>query len=148
MQSTPVSALLKDKGNQIYTIQPQDTVYACAVKMKELGVGALMVLDNEQLVGIVSERDFLRKIICSSQDPHQIKIEKIMTPSPLTISLETSVQEAMKIVTEKRFRHLPVIDDGKLVGLISIGDLTRWVMMLQESEIEALTGYIHGTNHY
>jgi len=146
MHSIPISVILKDKGNQIYSIRPQDTVYECAVKMNELGVGALLVLENEELVGIVSERDFLCKIICSSQNPSQVHIEKIMTPSPFTIGLKTSVQEAMKIVTEKRFRHLPVLDNGKLVGMISIGDLTRWLMILQENEIEALTGYIHGTH--
>jgi len=141
---TPLSVLLKEKGHVIHHISPQASGYECALKMNQLGIGALLVLNDDKLLGIVSERDIIRKIICVKTDPTQIRVADIMTKDPLTVTSNMTVQQAMKIVTERRFRHLPVVDNDKLVGLISIGDLTKWAMMQQEREISDLTGYIHG----
>ncbi len=142
---TPLSVLLKDKGGSTYSIQPQASGFECATKMNELGVGALLVMENEKLVGIISERDLIRKLLGTSNDPKAVKVAELMTKDPITVLPSMTVQEAMKMITEKRFRHLPVVENGKLHGVISIGDLTRWVMLQQEYEIAALTGYIQGS---
>ncbi len=143
---TPLSVLLNDKGRTIQNISPKESVYDCALKMNQLKIGALLVMENEQLVGIVSERDILRKVVTSGQDLKKVLVETIMTKENklVTVLPTTTVREAMHIVTEKRIRHLPVLENGKLVGLISIGDLTRWAMLLQEQQISSLTNYIQG----
>lgn len=141
---TPLSVLLKEKGSKTYHISPQATVYESAVKMNEFGIGALLVIEGEQLLGIISERDLIRKLVGRQGDASQVQVHEIMTKELVTVPPTMTVQEAMKLVTEKRFRHLPVVEEGKLIGMISIGDLTRWAMLQQENEIAALTGYIHG----
>ncbi len=141
---TPLSVLLKDKGYAIYSIGPEQSAYDSAVKMKKLGVGALLVIADEQLKGIISERDILLKLVGCACDPAQVSVKDIMTKDIVTVTPKTTVQEAMFIVTERRFRHLPVIEGGKVIGMISIGDLTRWVMLAQDQEISHLTGYIRG----
>lgn len=141
---TPLSILLKDKGYHVHSISPGATGYECAEKLNEFGVGALLVIEKEKLLGIVSERDFIRKLLAHHQDPSSILVRDFMTKDVVTVLPTTTVQEAIRLVTERRLRHLPVIENEKLIGIISIGDLTRWVMLAQEQEIEALTGYIHG----
>lgn len=141
---TPLSILLNDKGYQTHTISPDATGYECAEKLNEYGIGALIVMEKNQLLGIVSERDFIRKLLTPHQDPSHIHVRDFMTKDVITVLPTTTVQEAMRLVTDRRLRHLPVMENEKLIGIISIGDLTRWVMLSQEQEIEALTGYIHG----
>lgn len=143
---TPLSVLLKDKGNVTHHISEKATAYECITQLNKHGVGALLVMEGDKLIGIISERDIIRKLIGNKSDPHTTPVADIMTRDPLTVSPTMTVQEAMKLVTEKRFRHLPVVENGKLLGIISIGDLTRWVMLQQEYEIAALTGYIQGTS--
>lgn len=139
-----LNAILQDKGHTIHTVSPETTVYDAAKKMNELGVGALIVLDNKNLVGIISERDIIRKLIGCNCEVGKAIVVDIMTKDPLTVSPSMTVTEAMQLVTEKRFRHLPVLEEGKLIGVISIGDLTRWAMLAQRNEITSLTNYIHG----
>lgn len=141
---TPLSVLLKDKGYVTHHISAQASAYECVLKLNQLGVGALLVMENEKLLGIVSERDLIRKLLGNQYDPSKVRVEEIMSKDIITVLPSMTVQEAMRIVTEKRIRHLPVVENNKLLGLISIGDLTRWAMLQQEREIEALTGYIHG----
>ncbi|MBS0289589.1 MAG: CBS domain-containing protein [Proteobacteria bacterium] len=141
---TPLSVLLKDKGSITHSISPVATGYECTQKLNQSGVGALLVIENGKLIGIISERDLIRKVLGKSIDPNAVKVSELMTHNPTTVLPSTTVQEAMKLITEKRFRHLPVVENGVLLGVISIGDLTRWVMLQQEYEIAALTGYIHG----
>lgn len=143
---TPLSVLLNDKGHAIQSILPGNTVFECAEKLSQLKIGALIVMDNDKLVGIVSERDILRKVVTINGDSKKIRVDAIMTKEQelITVLPTTTVREAMRIVTEKRIRHLPVLENGKLVGLISIGDLTRWAMLLQEQQIMSLTNYIQG----
>ena len=143
---TPLSMLLSDKGSSIYSVSSKETVQSCAQKMSQFNVGILLVIEGEDLVGVVSERDIVHKIVSPQLDPTTTPIIKIMTTKVVTASPRTTVQEAMHIITEQRFRHLPVLENGKLQGVISIGDLTRWVMLAQERDISSLTGYITG-NH-
>lgn len=142
---TPLSALLKDKGYAVQSITPDISVYDCALKLTQFKVGALLVIDNSnKLLGIISERDILRKIVATGEDAKKVTVEAVMTKELITVLPSTSVREAMRIVTEHRVRHLPVLENGKLVGVISIGDLTRWAMLLQEQQISSLTNYIQG----
>lgn len=141
---TPLSILLKDKGYKIESITPEISVYDCAVKLTQLKVGALLVMENGNLAGIVSERDILRKIVALGEDAKKVIVKDIMSTELITVAPSTTVGEAMRIVTDKRIRHLPVLEKGKLVGIISIGDLTRWAMLLQEQQISSLTNYIQG----
>lgn len=144
MMRTPLSVLLKEKGSKVFNIGPNASGLDCAMKLNEAHIGALLVVDQEKIVGIISERDLIYKLLCIKGDPNKVPVSQIMTPNPFTVLPSTTVQEAMKIITEKRFRHLPVVEDGKLMGMISIGDLTRWVMEQQQYEIDHLTGYIQG----
>ncbi len=141
---TPLSVLLKEKSNKIQTLTANDSCYHCAEILTKFGIGALLVMEGETLQGIISERDLINKLINKKLDPNTVKVSELMTRNVLTVTPETTVQQAMEIMTEKRFRHLPVLENNKLVGIISIGDITRWVMLQQQQEISALTGYIHG----
>lgn len=141
---TPLSILLKEKSSQIQTLTEEDTCFQCATLLAKFGIGALLVMEGDNLKGIISERDLIKKLVSQQRDPMKIKVSEIMTSSLITVTPDTTVQEAMEIMTNKRIRHLPVIANTKLVGIISIGDITRWVMLQQQQEISALTGYIHG----
>lgn len=142
---TPLSVLLKDKGHAIHSISPNTSVYDCALKLHKLKLGALLVLDDKQeLIGIISERDVLGKIVAAGKDPNSVLVETIMTKNLITVLPTVTVREAMRIMTENRVRHLPVVENKKLMGMISIGDLMRWAMMLQEAQISTLRNYIQG----
>jgi len=141
---TPLSMLLKEKSNKIQTLAPEDTCFFCSEILSKFGIGALLVMEGEKLLGIVSERDLINKLVSKKLAPETVKVSEIMTRNVLTVTPETTVQEAIEIMTERRFRHLPVLEKDKLVGIISIGDITRWIMLQQQQEISALTGYIHG----
>jgi CBS domain-containing protein len=139
---TPLSAVLNDKGHTVQTISPKNTIHQCASKMNEFKVGALLVMEADQLLGIISERDILKKVVVPAGDIHRMLVAEVMTKGLVTVTPTTTVREAMRIVTEKRIRHLPVMEEGKLVGLISIGDLTRSAMLWQEQQIASLKNYI------
>lgn len=144
---TPLSTLLNDKGSTTYCITTDKTVLNAVVEMRRLDIGALLVLEHDNLKGIISERDIVQKIIGCACDPAEMPVTDIMTKDLTTVTPSTTVQQAMHIVTEKRIRHLPVLENGNLVGLISIGDLTRWVMLAQEHDISSLKEYIQGGNN-
>ncbi|MCS5712064.1 CBS domain-containing protein [Candidatus Berkiella aquae] len=141
---TPLSILLKEKSSKVQTITANDTCYDCAALLSQLGIGALLVMEGDKVQGIISERDLINKLVSKKLEPTQVTVSEVMTHNVLTVPSDTTVQKAMEIITEKRFRHLPVVDNGKLVGIISIGDITRWIMLQQQQEISALTDYIHG----
>ncbi len=142
---TPLSALLDEKGRKVYTITLKESAYECAIKLNQLRVGALIVMTaNDKIEGIVSERDILNNVVVKGHNPKEIKVADIMTVKVFTVPPTMTVREAMRTVTEKRFRHLPVVADGKLLGMISIGDLTRAAMLFQEQQISTLKNYIQG----
>jgi CBS domain-containing protein len=141
---TRLSSILEDKGHKIFHIEPTATIRQCAEMMQRSSVGALLVLEEGRLIGIVSERDIVRKIIIENVDVNKALVLDIMTKHPLTVPPSLTVTEGMRLMTEKRFRHLPVIDQDKLIGVVSIGDLTRCAMLAKEREIETLTQYIRG----
>jgi len=132
-----VSAILKQKGGRVWSIGPEATVYEALERMSEEGVGALVVMKNSAIIGLLSERDYARKIILKGRSSKETKVEEIMISPPLTISPGCSVDEAMRIMTEHRVRHLPVVDGaGGVLGIVSIGDLVKWIITSHEKTIE------------
>jgi CBS domain-containing protein len=139
-----LSAVLAEKGRHVYTISPAATVQVAVHTMNEYGVGALLVMERGQPVGMFTERDVLRRVVELVRDPASAHVADVMTTTLTTAGPETRVEDAMAMMTTNRFRHLPILDANKLVGLVSIGDLMRWVSMNQEAHIQHLTDYITG----
>ena len=141
----PIGLVLKNKEeNRILTIAPEQTVYEAIKMMSEHNVGALLVLSNNRLVGILSERDYARKGDLKDHLARETQVRQIMSSPVVFVSPEQTVDECMTLMTERHFRHLPVLQDGKVVGVISIGDLVKCVISGQAKTIEALQGYISG----
>ncbi|SEJ06542.1 CBS domain-containing protein [Frateuria terrea] len=137
-----VRHLLESKGNAVYAIAPEAPVLEAIRQMAERRVGALVVMRGEALAGIVSERDYARKVILQGRSSAQTAVADIMSGDPLTISPETDVFDCMRLCTERRVRHLPVVDGARVVGVISIGDLVKAVIDAQAQEIDQLQRYI------
>jgi CBS domain-containing protein len=140
---TSVSQLLDGKGRAIYSIGPEDPVLEAIRLMADRHVGALVVMKGEELVGIVSERDYARKVILMGRASDETPVWEIMSSPVVTVAPTQSLDECMRLVTERRIRHLPVVDGGKVVGMISIGDLVKAVIEDQQHTIEQLESYIH-----
>jgi len=140
---TYVSQLLDRKGRATYSIEPEDPVLEAIQLMADHHVGALLVMKGEQLVGIVSERDYARKVILMGRSSAETPVWQIMSSPVLSVSLRHSVQECMEIMTEHRVRHLPVVESEQVVGIVSIGDLVKAVIHDQQATIEQLESYIH-----
>jgi len=139
-----ISAVLADKGRHVYTASPRATVRQAVREMNEKGVGALLVVEHDVPLGIFTERDVLRRIVDAGLDPRTTILETVMTRDLIVVEPTTSVEQAMAIMTRKRCRHLPVVEAGHVVAMVSIGDLTRWVSLNQEVEIQHLVNYITG----
>ena len=139
-----ISELLGDKGREIWSVGPHATVYETIELMAERGVGALVVVENEKMVGIVSERDYARKVILQGRSSRDTPVVDIMTSDIIHTSPDSSVDECMALMTDNKIRHLPVMQDGELVGVISIGDLVKATISEQKSTIEQLERYISG----
>ena len=134
--------LLERKGHQVHTISPRETVLDAVRKMNQERIGALLVLDGGDLVGIFTERDVLIRVVDQAKEPSATLVADVMTSQPVVVSSRATVSEAMAIVSDKRCRHLPVVEEGRLIGLVSAGDLTHWVTRNQEYHIQDLTNYI------
>ena len=139
-----ISDLLTEKGRQVYTVRKGATVCEAVREMNRKGVGALLVMADERPVGIFTERDVLRRVVDVDRDPELTKVVEVMTPDPVTIRSDTRVEDVMAQMTERRFRHMPVVDGTELVGLVSIGDVMRWVMLHMEDHLQHMTEYITG----
>jgi CBS domain-containing protein len=139
-----VRHLLEAKGNAVYTITPEAPVLDAIRLMAERSVGALLVMRGEALAGIVTERDYARKVILKGHSSRETPVSEIMTPAPASVSPGTTVDECMRLCTELRVRHLPVLDSNRLVGIVSIGDLVKAVIDDQANEIDQLQRYIAG----
>jgi CBS domain-containing protein len=142
--NVPVSAILDRKGRNVYSVAPTVTVAEAVAEMNLHRVGSVMVMDGGRLVGIFTERDVLRRVVGPGLDPHQVTVEKVMTSNVMTIAQDSTIEDVMALFTERRFRHLPVVEHGELVGTISIGDVTRWISDHHQAEAEHLKNYIAG----
>ncbi len=141
-----VRGLLRGKGSQVYSISPEASVYDALKIMAEKGVGALVVLTREgELAGIVSERDYARKVEVLGKTARETSVREIMTERVVCVRPDQTVEECMALMTNKRIRHLPVIEGNTLTGIISIGDVVKAIISEQEFMIEQLENYIAGT---
>lgn len=140
----PVALILSRKGSRVYSIAPDATVYEALEKMAAENVGALLVLQGTELVGLISERDYARKVILKDRSSKQLKVHEIMSSPVHTVSPHATVDECMCCMTDKRCRHLPVVDAGEVVGVVSLGDLVNWIITAQDAVIHQLEDYICG----
>jgi CBS domain-containing protein len=139
-----LDAVLADKGRGLHHVAPEATVLDAVGKMNQERIGAVLVCVSGELVGIFTERDVLCRVVAEGRDPAATRVVDVMTPEVVAVRSTTLVEEAMAVVTERRFRHLPVIDDGELKGIVSSGDLTRQVSRHQEGHIKDLLNFITG----
>jgi len=139
-----VGELLRAKGRDIWTIEPEETVFVALKIMSDENVGALVVVDNGKIVGMISERDYARKVILKGKSSMDTPVRGIMTEKVCYVSESHKIEECMALMTEMAIRHLPVLEDGQLVGLISIGDVVKSVISEQEFVIGQLVSYIAG----
>ena len=138
----PVRDILARKGNRVFVVAPDATVLQAVERMNEHLIGALVVVDNDKFVGIVTERDILTRLVAKEKNPRETRVADIMTRDVASILPTATVEHAMKMVTENRYRHLPVVLAGKLVGMISAGDLTHFIVHDQQQRIGDLVSYI------
>jgi CBS domain-containing protein len=138
----PISNVLELKGNDVVTVAPETTVLVAVQQMNDRKIGALLVLDRGRPVGIFTERDVLVRVVAAGIDPKTTPVSEVMTRGPVVVRSDVTVGEAMMVITEKRCRHLPIVDDAKLCGLISIGDLTSWLVRHQQRTIDDLHDYM------
>jgi CBS domain-containing protein len=138
-----VRHLLDLKGRALFSIQPEDPVLEAIRMMADRHVGALLVMRGTELAGIVSERDYARKVVLLGRASAETPVWQIMSSPVITVSPDNTVQDCMRLMTERRIRHLPVMEDGRVIGMISIGDLVKAVIEEQQQTIEQLQSYIH-----
>jgi CBS domain-containing protein len=139
-----VSQLLQVKGNQIFSVVPSDSVLRAIEIMATRHVGALLVMTEGTLLGIISERDYARKVILRNRSSHDTPVSDIMSSPAVSVTPDDTVHHCMQLMTEGRFRHLPVVKAGRVVGMLSIGDLVKAVIQEQSQHIEQLERYIAG----
>lgn len=142
LNKVPVTTILGEKSSSIYTIPVNSTVDAAVSEMNRQRIGSVVVKDGDSCVGIFTERDVLTRVVSGGRDPKSTPLSDVMTRDFQYIEPDTSVEDAMQLMTDKRVRHLPIIKDSKLVGMISIGDVTRWLLKVNELEAENLRRYV------
>jgi CBS domain-containing protein len=142
--SDSISSVLKHKRKEIWSVKPEQTVYEAIERMAETGVGALLVISADKLVGIISERDYARKVILRGRSSKETLVKEVMTSQLYFVTPEDTLDKCMTIMTNHRIRHLPVMEDENVVGIVSIGDLVKWIISEQEATIQHLENYIVG----
>jgi CBS domain-containing protein len=144
IDNTSISSILEAKGIQVWSVTPETSVFDAIKLMAEKNIGALAVMDGERLIGVFSERDYTRKVILQGKASKSTQVREIFSGQVVTISRDHTVEDCLRLMTHHRIRHLPVMQEGKLVGLVSIGDLVNSVISAQRTTIEQLQTYITG----
>jgi CBS domain-containing protein len=139
-----INEILSQKGTRVWTISPDATVFEAVQMMTDKNVGALLVTENDKLVGIVSERDYTRKVVVKGKASKTTAVREILSSQVVHVSPSHTVEECMRLMTDHHFRHLPVLDGDKIAGIISIGDLVNWIISAQHTTISQLQTYITG----
>jgi CBS domain-containing protein len=142
--TTPISAILERKGPAVHAVSSNYTIDRAVDEMNRHRIGSIVVMEGNRLAGIFTERDVLRRVVGAGLDPKIMRVADVMTKDLITIRPDTTIEETMVIFSEKRVRHLPVIVDDEMVGLISIGDISRWIADSHRAEAEHLKNYISG----
>jgi CBS domain-containing protein len=142
-----VRDILNEKGSTIYSVDSGQTVYQSLEKMAAHDVGAVLIREGDKLMGIFTERDYMKKIVLKNRASATTIVKDVMTPNPVCVSPSDSVENGLAIITQKRLRHLPVIDDGKVVGIVSIGDLVKKKISDLNATIKTLNDYISGQGY-
>jgi len=136
--------ILKKKGHEVWSITPESTVYRAIEVMADKHVGALVVIDGDKVVGIISERDYARRVILSGRSSKETRVEEIMASPVIFVEPNHAVDECMRIMTNNHIRHLPVIQQERVIGIVSIGDLVNWIISAQDHTIRLLENYVTG----
>ena len=139
-----IDAILNQKSGEVWSVAPDATVYDAVALMAEKNVGALLVIENGELVGIVSERDYTRKVMLRGKRSRETKVREIMSTQLTTVTLKEGIDDCLRFMTEKRIRHLPVVTESEIRGVISIGDLVKHVISAQSAALDHLERYISG----
>jgi CBS domain-containing protein len=141
-QVDTVRLVLKQKGQNVWHVSPDGCVYDAIEIMADKHVGALLVISEGNLVGVVSERDYARKVILQGKSSKQTQVKEIMTSPAIFVTPDQTVEDSMRVMTDKHIRHLPVVEDGIILGVVSIGDLVKWMISAQQQTISQLHNYI------
>ncbi len=144
LKKVNVTTLLNEKSPSVYSVNPDATIDAAVAEMNRQRIGSIVIKEGETMVGIFTERDVLTRVVSAGRDPKTTLVGDVMTADFESITADARIEDAMQLISEKRVRHLPVLDNGKLIGLISIGDITRWLLKVNEMEADNLRRYAFG----
>ena len=142
--SVPISALLHHKGTALWSIAPEATVFEAIKLMADKNIGSLLVMSGDRLVGVFTERDYTRKVALQGKRSKDTQVQEILSGKIISVTPHQTVEECMRLMTENRVRHLPVLENGKAIGLVSIGDLVNWTISAQDAAIAQMEQYIAG----
>jgi CBS domain-containing protein len=142
--SGTIGTILHHKGASVWTISPQATVFEAIQRLAQKNIGAQPVVEGDRLIGIFSERDYTRKVALEGKTSHTTKVREIITTDVATISPHETVEDAMRLMTDKRIRHLPVMDEGRMIGLVSIGDMVNCIISAQSAAMDQMEAYLSG----
>src|ERR1051325_6566176 len=142
--SGTISEILHHKGGTVWTVSPEATVFEAIQMMSDKNIGALLVTEKEKLVGIISERDYTRKVALKGKSSKELKVREIVSVNVVSVTPQYTIEECLRLMTEQRVRHLPVLEGEKILGVVSIGDLVNWIINTQSTTISQLETYISG----